>query len=396
MTWIYSIITILAAKGIYPAAVVLIKPEIGRKEALKTSIKYVVLGFWLDGITLMVSDWICAGGLAKRLILPDNAGLFRLKCMIAESLIQIFFAQLCVFFMKRKRMCDFGWWNGLLCLFPLMQFQVLLYLVDTEEYNNLLVGIGAVICGIVSAILLMNIVYGAWDSRSLDEIIKNQEKELQLLEKNRKQVAQREQELRELQKKCCQKLDEIYELYQNHAKKAQMQDMLTALEAELAATKEHIYCANLVANAILCEKAVQCRAAGICFEAEVKLTETIGISKLHLCSIFNNLLNNAINECGRLERETDKWIRVSCGKSGNYLCITVNNSAGKPPHRFLHSEADAQVTRAHGWGLKILEDIASVYEGYFTYKYRNGEFRAMLLLQEKTAESESEAEDVWV
>lgn len=69
------------------------------------------------------------------------------------------------------------------------------------------------------------------------------------------------------------------------------------------------FCSNAVVNAVVNEKADACREAGIEFCSHLDVGEDLGISEMDLCSLFANILDNAVNGCADSGLETQKMGR---------------------------------------------------------------------------------------
>ena len=138
------------------------------------------------------------------------------------------------------------------------------------------------------------------------------------------------------------------------------------------------YCANKTANAILLLKARACAGSGISFEFEGTVPESLDIDDLQLCSVFSNLLDNAINAV-RNVNEADaaddvaedrrRFVQVRCSTQGAYLTVAIENGCSREDTssrlQFRHGKSP---TREHGWGLEIVEQIAKEHDGSSSLK----------------------------
>jgi len=150
----------------------------------------------------------------------------------------------------------------------------------------------------------------------------------------------------------------------------QVRDLLDTLKSNLSETNEYTYCGNAIVNAVLNEKTAACEAAGIRLETELDLSEEPGIQPVHLCSIFSNLIDNAIRAAGAYSGQ-DRFISVKAARKEYYLTIKVENSSAEPKKE----NSDRK-----GYGQEILRDIVLHYDGEFMSDWKDGVYRAILSL----------------
>lgn len=131
---------------------------------------------------------------------------------------------------------------------------------------------------------------------------------------------------------------------------------------DLEATAQQFYTGNGIVDAILTDKQDKAHSVGANISFEGSFPET-GVSPEHLCIIFGNTLDNAIEACARIEKE-DKDIKVQCVRTGSYIYITVTNPVaqrvrikGGLPRT---TKADK---KAHGLGVYSLNDTVKSCKG---------------------------------
>lgn len=151
------------------------------------------------------------------------------------------------------------------------------------------------------------------------------------------------------------------------------EDLTAKLIEQVAATKEFPFCPNPVINAVLTNKKHLCEQQSISFRAEISVQDCSLINKVHLCSVFSNLLDNAIHACEALPVELPRSVTVSAKQHGDYLHVKVLNTSLPPMEK-----APAP---GHGYGQKILTDIASLYHGEFFTEFTGGIYKAAVSLQ---------------
>lgn len=160
------------------------------------------------------------------------------------------------------------------------------------------------------------------------------------------------------------------------------EDLTAQFSYRIAATKEYPFCPNAIINTILTDKEQLCLRRSIAFHAELNIGDCVTVNKVHLCSIFTNLLDNAIHACEELPEGKPRFIRVAALQSGDYIHINVSNSSRIRTHsRTQNSPSkEKRPVREHGYGQKILADIAKHYSGKWNATYCGGVYEAALSL----------------
>lgn len=144
------------------------------------------------------------------------------------------------------------------------------------------------------------------------------------------------------------------------------------------------YCSNMIVNVILDEKARKAKEADLSFQTDITLPEELPIEMVDLCSIFSNLLDNAIESAAlhiKSESSTHPTnpaeITVLSYLLDGYCIVKVTNSFSED---LSSSSKNRPSPELHGYGLAILHSIASKYHGEFTTTAKNEVFTATLKL----------------
>lgn len=193
---------------------------------------------------------------------------------------------------------------------------------------------------------------------------------------------------------------------------SEVTDILESL-AMTPALKEGRYCQNRVVNALVSIKAGAILDEGIDFDCSISVPEDSVVSTVDLCALFSNLLDNALQACRRVE-EGSRFIRLRSGQTAGVFAVTLENScrfsaeeAGESPdaddagqgldawnlvriagvkgsarsNRAQQKRVVGTIVREHGWGLRILNDMAKRYDGTFEASYEGeGRFRTAVML----------------
>ena len=124
--------------------------------------------------------------------------------------------------------------------------------------------------------------------------------------------------------------------------------------------------------------AVRTGKNGIAVNCKAAVPDKLSVSDVHLCAIVGNLLDNAIEACGRVVPEK-RFIRVYIGIFKQQLYISVSNSTDASRRKKL-SELISNKQGAHGLGLKRIDRIVTTYDGFVNRKNEPGIFATEVLL----------------
>lgn len=115
---------------------------------------------------------------------------------------------------------------------------------------------------------------------------------------------------------------------------------------------------------------------GIIMSVDAIYPHDASIKQTDVSAVLVNLLDNAIEACGRVD--TEKSISLSISSINSMLVIKVKNSS-LPINDLSTTKSD---TVRHGYGIKIVKSIAEKYSGAFDTSYSDGVFYAKVLLND--------------
>lgn len=142
------------------------------------------------------------------------------------------------------------------------------------------------------------------------------------------------------------------------------------------------FCAHPVVDAVLADKARLCAAEHIRLELALNLPAELPQDGPSLCSLFGNVMDNAIEACRRLP-EGERVIRCRAGCRGGYLIVEEENPL--PPPLDLAAR-QLRVRAGRGLGLEILAHIARDHGGELEKKEEDGRFCLTVWLGPETEE----------
>ena len=153
---------------------------------------------------------------------------------------------------------------------------------------------------------------------------------------------------------------------------------LEHLEDDLDSIDIAIRTGNVGMDAILSSKISIASKNNIAVNYKAAVPDRLSVSDVHLCAIVGNLLDNAIEACGRVVPEK-RFIRVYIGIFKQQLYISVSNSTDASRRRKL-SELISDKQGEHGLGLKRIDRIVDIYDGFVNRKNEPGIFATEVLL----------------
>lgn len=145
------------------------------------------------------------------------------------------------------------------------------------------------------------------------------------------------------------------------------------------------YCGDSTINAVLTVKASAMEEFGIKFIYKLDVPTELPLSKTAICTLFANALDNAIEACKQLPKET-RLITLESRMQKGMFVLSVKNPLSKDSTliqdnkqkgTFVTTKADV---KNHGIGLKSMEDVVRQKEGKMELHVQNGEFELFLFI----------------
>lgn len=114
-------------------------------------------------------------------------------------------------------------------------------------------------------------------------------------------------------------------------------------------------------------------------EISGKCTEQLGMKQADLCTVYSNLLKNAVEEIAR-QKDGKRYLKVMIFQNPSGLKIEiVNSTEGIMDDSFL-LQTKKKDTRNHGIGLKNVKDTVERQKGIFEYNYRENLFWVTVMI----------------
>lgn len=150
---------------------------------------------------------------------------------------------------------------------------------------------------------------------------------------------------------------------------------LAELNEEFICSENKIWTGNKVLDFLLNQKKSIAEQKDIQFHILTTMALGLPFSMSELCSLFGNLLDNAIEACERMEGG-NRWIQVKMNKREGLFFIEIENSVNVLPleenGKLISMKTEKDV---HGYGLKCVQRIVDKYEGILEYQMDTDKFQ---------------------
>lgn len=141
---------------------------------------------------------------------------------------------------------------------------------------------------------------------------------------------------------------------------------------------------NRVVDAVLHQKRARAEKNHIQWECEVQIPKSCPINEYDLCVLFGNLLDNALEECERLEDRDHCFIHIRGGKVKQCFLLVISNRAEIRISPFAaagrFSSSKKSDPEKHGMGLLNVSDIVRKYNGEWEIETGEGRFTISVLM----------------
>lgn len=138
---------------------------------------------------------------------------------------------------------------------------------------------------------------------------------------------------------------------------------------------------SVIVNAVVNSKFTAAQSVGIKVQCS-SVKKFIGIDDIDLCNLLGNVLDNAIAACMSVNDNIDKFVSLDISCENNVYRFAVKNSINesvlKNNSRLVTSKSDK---KQHGFGVKIIREIAEKYKGYCRFFEENNVFCCLITLK---------------
>lgn len=226
--------------------------------------------------------------------------------------------------------------------------------------------------GVVADVLLLILLLRQQSMKEMEIKLDEIEKAWEVEKNHYRDIEMRREELARIRHDLTEQFVVIQELlHQKNYEKAT--EMLCTLEEYVASTKEYVYCQDPIVNAIMAENDRACIKNGVRFIYNLEIIQPLKINPVAICSIFSNLMRNAIAAASESKKDKDAYISIKAMVKGDYLHIKVDNTY------LLDKKKDKKLRK--GYGLEILEALAEKYNGQMEKVTEGGIYTVRMLIE---------------
>lgn len=320
-------------------------------------------------INLCVSQYLC-----KRI--SNHSGPFLIN--LERVLIYLIVFLGILYFSRRLRYHETISGLAGIAILPLGQILMIIYTRETLLKNGQPLPALGIISQLLPTVISVYWMYWVMGKNRWNQIRRElavNRQNLAIEKEHYLEVERKREELRRICRDYTDQLGVLKELI--HDRKAgAAEEQVGQLAQAVLSTRETPYCDIPVINAVLTEKERLCLEKGIGLDVNLNIPEIL-VDKLDLCSIFANLMDNAIRGVEEAERqnalpEKDKYIELAASERNGYLVVRCENPSVEPP---------AKPRKNHGRGIKIMQSIAEQYDGSYVREYHDGRYTAGVTLR---------------
>ena len=136
---------------------------------------------------------------------------------------------------------------------------------------------------------------------------------------------------------------------------------------------------NKTVDALLYQKRKQAEEEKIKWECDVQMPKDCCINEFDLCVLLGNILDNALEACGRMQQEECRFINIQAKAVKKCFLIEVKNSMDRT-EKFTEGFTKKGDSQEHGIGLLNVGDVVRGYHGVMNVEAKNGIFVISILV----------------
>ena len=169
-------------------------------------------------------------------------------------------------------------------------------------------------------------------------------------------------------------------------------EVLADMEQAIAIQESFMNTGNKVLDVVLTTKSLQCQKKNITLNAMVDGDLLADIHVKDICSLFGNILDNAIEASQQVVDKEKRLITLSVRKRNQFIIVECENYSDSENVKLRRNQRRSffgknnlpKTTKGdnvkHGYGLKSITQVAEKYGGAMNCSYEDGWFKVKVLL----------------
>ena len=136
---------------------------------------------------------------------------------------------------------------------------------------------------------------------------------------------------------------------------------------------------NKTVDALLYQKRKRAEEENIQWECDVQMPKGCCINEFDLCVLFGNILDNALNACGRMQSDECRFINIQAKTVKKCFLLEVKNSMDRT-EQYTDGFTNKGDSQEHGIGLLNVGDVVDRYNGAVHIEAEKGIFVISILM----------------
>ena len=136
---------------------------------------------------------------------------------------------------------------------------------------------------------------------------------------------------------------------------------------------------NKAVDALLYQKRKRAEEGNIQWECDVQMPKKCCINEFDLCVLFGNILDNALEACGRMQSGQGRFINIQARTIKKCFLVEVKNSMDRT-EKYADGFTNKGDSREHGIGLLNVGDVVHRYNGVMNIEAEKGSFVISILI----------------
>lgn len=169
--------------------------------------------------------------------------------------------------------------------------------------------------------------------------------------------------------------------YSQNGQFEELTEYIDKMMEETAYEKVRSYTHDMGVDAVLAELEEKAREKGITLNVKGTLAQNSPVSSFEWCSVFYNVIQNAIEACEKIEREVPKVVEVTIANFNSKNVITVVNPVEQDIKIGNELPRTTKTDKlSHGIGTMNVQEIVHKYNGAMKFSCENLIFRVEMVI----------------